>query len=60
MLKKRGGGQHLKKKGSNIGSCPQVPVGLTREHFRNSSWVKQKNCLCMYGVCLQFYWQLHE
>ena len=33
MLKKKGGGeQHLKnkkkkkKKGSNIGSCPQVPV----------------------------------
>ena len=25
--KKKGGGQHLKKeKGSNIGSCPQVPV----------------------------------
>ena len=29
--KKKGGGQHLKKKrgGSNIGSCPQVPVGNT-------------------------------
>ena len=26
MFEKKGGGEHLKKKGSNIGSCPQVPV----------------------------------
>ena len=36
-IKKGGGGQHLKKKkGSNIGSCPQVPVILINKMITNT------------------------